>query len=231
MTHASPATASADSVTRYRARRRHQRRLIAGLAVLTLGMCLADIATGPGQYPLQDILATLVAPGDVSPTLRVIVWEIRLPVALMAALVGVSLASAGAEMQTILNNPLAEVIAPITDQAAEKRQLACQGGLGQSFQQGALSIQRGVGQALDAADRTPVTIDFEPGDGITADDVVTSAGGRRKTAVQQYGSGALAQSLEACQRIGMIGQRSLFECCRHALASCRERFILTAWGA
>ncbi|MDO0947163.1 MULTISPECIES: FecCD family ABC transporter permease [Chromohalobacter] len=108
MTHASPATANADSVTRYRARRRHQRRLIAGLAVLTLGMCLADIATGPGQYPLQDILAALVAPGDVSQTLRVIVWDIRLPVALMAVLVGVSLASAGAEMQTILNNPLAD---------------------------------------------------------------------------------------------------------------------------
>ncbi|MEM9209823.1 MAG: iron ABC transporter permease, partial [Pseudomonadota bacterium] len=36
-----------------------------------------------------------------------IVWQIRLPYALMAALVGAALSLAGAEMQTILNNPLA----------------------------------------------------------------------------------------------------------------------------
>ncbi len=36
-----------------------------------------------------------------------IVWDIRLPYALMAVTVGMSLGLAGAEMQTILNNPLA----------------------------------------------------------------------------------------------------------------------------
>ena len=41
------------------------------------------------------------------PSTRVIVWDIRLPQALMAALVGAALGLAGAEMQTILNNPLA----------------------------------------------------------------------------------------------------------------------------
>jgi iron complex transport system permease protein len=39
--------------------------------------------------------------------MRVIVWDIRLPYALMAALVGMALGLAGAEMQTVLNNPLA----------------------------------------------------------------------------------------------------------------------------
>ena len=36
-----------------------------------------------------------------------IVWDIRLPYALMAVVVGFALGLAGAEMQTILNNPLA----------------------------------------------------------------------------------------------------------------------------
>ena len=40
--------------------------------------------------------------------MEVIVWDIRLPIALMAVLVGAMLGAAGAEMQTILNNPLAD---------------------------------------------------------------------------------------------------------------------------
>ena len=38
----------------------------------------------------------------------VIIWQLRLPVALMAITVGAMLGAAGAEMQTILNNPLAD---------------------------------------------------------------------------------------------------------------------------
>jgi iron complex transport system permease protein len=37
----------------------------------------------------------------------VVIWEIRMPVALMAVVVGAALSAAGAQMQTILNNPLA----------------------------------------------------------------------------------------------------------------------------
>ncbi|WP_245846496.1 FecCD family ABC transporter permease [Chromohalobacter canadensis] len=103
-----PESSDIDSVTRYRTRRRRQRRLIVGVGVLTLAMVIVDIATGPGHYSLRDVLMTLVAPSGVSDALRVIVWDIRLPVALMAIVVGVSLALAGAEMQTILNNPLAD---------------------------------------------------------------------------------------------------------------------------
>jgi iron complex transport system permease protein len=39
--------------------------------------------------------------------LRVVMWEVRLPIALMAVAVGAALSLAGAQMQTILNNPLA----------------------------------------------------------------------------------------------------------------------------
>ncbi|MCI0510010.1 MULTISPECIES: iron ABC transporter permease [Chromohalobacter] len=97
-----------DSISRYRIRRRRQRRLILGVALLTLAMVIIDIATGPSQYPLRDVFMTLVAPSEAPEAMRIIVWNIRLPVALMAIVVGVSLALAGAEMQTILNNPLAD---------------------------------------------------------------------------------------------------------------------------
>lgn len=40
--------------------------------------------------------------------MQVIVWDLRLPIALMALLVGAMLGVAGAQMQTILNNPLAD---------------------------------------------------------------------------------------------------------------------------
>lgn len=97
-----------DSVARYLARRRRHLALLAGMAVLVLASCIVDIAIGPSGYAIGDIVAALLHPGDVSPVLAVVVWEIRLPVALMALLVGISLALAGAEMQTILDNPLAD---------------------------------------------------------------------------------------------------------------------------
>lgn len=49
----------------------------------------------------------LLRPGSVEDSIRVIVWEIRMPVALMALVVGASLSVAGTQMQSILNNPLA----------------------------------------------------------------------------------------------------------------------------
>ena len=52
-------------------------------------------------------MARAEAPAAADPSTRVIVWDIRLPQALMAALVGAAPDLAGAEMQTILNNPLA----------------------------------------------------------------------------------------------------------------------------
>lgn len=97
-----------DSVARYQARQRRQRWLLAGMLALTLASLLGDVALGPGGYPLARVMTALASPEAVSPTLRAIVWELRLPVALMALLVGASLAMAGAQMQTILNNPLAD---------------------------------------------------------------------------------------------------------------------------
>ena len=77
------------------------------LAVIAVLVLLADIAVGPAWLSPGEILAAIFRPDSVEPTTHVIVWNLRLPIALMAVVVGASLAIAGAEMQTILDNPLA----------------------------------------------------------------------------------------------------------------------------
>ncbi|MGF6177396.1 FecCD family ABC transporter permease [Ensifer sp. 4252] len=85
-------------------------RRIAILIVLILALCFSislDMALGPANYPLSDVLSALLDPVAASDQLRVIIWDIRMPIALMAVTVGASLSVAGAQMQTILSNPLA----------------------------------------------------------------------------------------------------------------------------
>jgi iron complex transport system permease protein len=78
------------------------------LIVLVIGISLVlDFTVGPSGLTLSKLWQTLTSPESVEAGIRVIVWDIRLPYALMAVVVGLSLGLAGAEMQTILNNPLA----------------------------------------------------------------------------------------------------------------------------
>ncbi len=90
-------------------RRRHARRatLVGALAVALLASLVLDIVSGPSGLGSADLLRVLLHPDTASRIDRVIVWEVRLPQALMAVLVGAALGLAGAEMQTVLNNPLA----------------------------------------------------------------------------------------------------------------------------
>ncbi|WP_233499419.1 iron ABC transporter permease [Pararhodobacter sp. CCB-MM2] len=85
------------------------RRLVVlgGLALLLILSVAIDISVGPTQYPLADVLRTILWPGEAGVQMRVVVWDIRMPVALMAVTVGGCLSLAGAQMQTILANPLA----------------------------------------------------------------------------------------------------------------------------
>jgi iron complex transport system permease protein len=91
----------------YRALTRRKQVLLAALAAMLLGSLIFDLTLGPAQLGLVDVMQALVAPGDATLQVRVVVWEIRLPVALMAVVVGAALSLAGALMQTILSNPLA----------------------------------------------------------------------------------------------------------------------------
>ena len=81
--------------------------LILLLALLIVASLLLDFMLGPSGLPLQSLWQTLTDPASADPGTRAIVWDIRLPYAVMAIIVGLALGLAGAEMQTILNNPLA----------------------------------------------------------------------------------------------------------------------------
>lgn len=104
--HGTPAHGSADQQYRAQSRRRTW-LLLAGFAVL-VASALVDVGWGPSFLPLSDVVYAIFNPGEISAKLSVIVWDLRLPIALMAVLVGAVLGIAGAEMQTILNNPLAD---------------------------------------------------------------------------------------------------------------------------
>ncbi|WP_191487631.1 FecCD family ABC transporter permease [Pseudomonas sp. FEN] len=84
-----------------------KRLMLAGLTTLLVLSVLLDLALGPARYSLREVLGALLSPDTASAQVRVVMWEIRLPVALMAVAVGAALSLAGAQMQTILNNPLA----------------------------------------------------------------------------------------------------------------------------
>lgn len=78
--------------------------LLGALLVLSVAV---DISLGPARYGVGDVLRTIAFPADADLQMRVVVWDIRMPMALLAVTVGASLSLAGAQMQTILANPLA----------------------------------------------------------------------------------------------------------------------------
>ena len=86
-------------------------RKIAIIAVLVgLAVCAFVVATivGPMALSVGDVVRGIVSPNDVDETTRTVLWKLRLPASVMAVLIGAALSLAGAQMQTILDNPLAE---------------------------------------------------------------------------------------------------------------------------
>lgn len=96
-----------DILASYHAQGRRHVALVVILGLATLAALVLDLVTGPAGLPLGDTLRALTG-AEVSRATGVIVWDVRLPVAVMALMVGAALALAGAEMQTVLENPLAE---------------------------------------------------------------------------------------------------------------------------
>ena len=82
-----------------------KKRLILGLAVLTLGLAIIAINAGATDtHPLQVLRALL---GLESGIPSVVVWNIRLPRVIAGIVAGIGLGVAGCVMQTCLRNPLA----------------------------------------------------------------------------------------------------------------------------
>jgi iron complex transport system permease protein len=77
------------------------------LLALCLGVALvASLAVGAAGLPIGEVIATLAGRGD--DTSRAIIFDLRLPRAVLGTLVGAALAVSGAVFQALLRNPLAE---------------------------------------------------------------------------------------------------------------------------
>lgn len=76
------------------------------LALLCVAGLIINLITGPSSLGMGQVLLGLLNPDTLTTVQQAIVWQVRLPHALMALLVGAALSLAGTEMQTLLDNPL-----------------------------------------------------------------------------------------------------------------------------
>lgn len=96
-----------------RRRRRGRLMLLLALAVLLLAV-LASFAVGPLRLPPLVVLQALGAKLGLVDTAQVstrdlaVVWQLRIPRVLLGAMVGAALAMAGASLQGLFGNPLAD---------------------------------------------------------------------------------------------------------------------------
>lgn len=81
------------------------------MIVIGLVICLVffvlNLLVGSSGLTFMELAGALFRPASIDTVTKVIVWDYRLPMAIMAILAGFVLGLAGATMQTILNNPLA----------------------------------------------------------------------------------------------------------------------------
>ncbi|MGU3575200.1 FecCD family ABC transporter permease [Brucellaceae bacterium C25G] len=90
-------------------RKRERKRLstvILFLLVMSVSLVL-DVATGPSMLSPMEVIRSLTGLGERAAMTDSIVRHLRLPMALMAIVVGAALGAGGAQMQTLLNNPMA----------------------------------------------------------------------------------------------------------------------------
>lgn len=80
--------------------------LVACLVVMVILLILLNVSLGSSPISLQEII-TIIFTGEGEGHNPMIVNQIRLPMALMAVVVGACLGIGGCEIQTILRNPIA----------------------------------------------------------------------------------------------------------------------------
>lgn len=81
-------------------------RLHIALAILLGVLCVVALMTGPVVVTGQDLWRLMTGGGDQR--LSLVLWDIRLPRIVAGAMVGAALALAGAALQGLLRNPLAD---------------------------------------------------------------------------------------------------------------------------
>ncbi|MDO4643108.1 MAG: iron ABC transporter permease [Cardiobacteriaceae bacterium] len=98
-----------DTIVAHRRREKRRWCLILGFAVFCFITLVLDLTNGAagGQITPRDVLFALLHLDGVDKVTGIIVNELRLPIALMALVAGAALGAGGAEIQTLLNNPMA----------------------------------------------------------------------------------------------------------------------------
>ncbi len=86
-----------------------RRRYTAVVALLLVFVMLVAVAVGPVHIdPAAILRSALGIPNGLTSQESMLVWQLRLPRVLLAALVGAALATSGAVYQTVFRNPLAD---------------------------------------------------------------------------------------------------------------------------
>ncbi|ARZ70393.1 iron ABC transporter permease [Streptomyces sp. HU2014] len=110
---ADPPAGSAAAAPEARTRRRRTALLTAGLVAALLFAALLSAGVGAYDIPLGDVLGSVLhrlglGGAALDRVGESVLWDVRLPRVALALLVGASLGCAGALMQGVFGNPLAE---------------------------------------------------------------------------------------------------------------------------
>ena len=93
---------------RYRQLFRQRLVILAVIFIAIIASLLLDFTLGPSGLPLHSLIKTLMHPSGATNGMRVIVWDIRLPYALMALLVGITPSPARLRLAFRRRRPLAQ---------------------------------------------------------------------------------------------------------------------------
>ena len=80
--------------------------VLLALLILLAAACLVSMAVGSAGYSVPEILRALFS--EEKSAIKTIVINLRLPRIILAILIGASLAAAGALLQSVMRNPLAD---------------------------------------------------------------------------------------------------------------------------
>ncbi|AKK06615.1 ABC-type Fe3+-siderophore transport system, permease component [Corynebacterium mustelae] len=107
-TSADSTQSASQLVSTHRRTTRRRWAIIVALTAIALVAFVVATVVGPTQLGFAGVVRGLIQPDSLSQQEHTVLYTLRLPMSVMALLVGITLSLAGAQMQTILSNPLAE---------------------------------------------------------------------------------------------------------------------------